>query len=300
MTKSIRFEFIDLKLFLLVAEHGSLSQAAEAMPLALSAASARIKTLESRLSLKLLERKARGVELTHAGKLFLEHARGLMRAANEAQKGMEAISGKGKVKLNLFSNTTGLSTELPAKLGEFLRDNPDVDVNFEQHSSREVAESVFSGKADLGIVDGDYNQNDLLYLLYKRNELVIIAHPESEQAKLSKCRLKDWLKHPLVGYEKGSSLQKFIDRMSLLIHQSGSYRAFAPDFNSVATLVAENVGVAIVPRPLAERFKERFGVIVVELDEIWANRELHVCIRPDADKNMPALRLARFLTGVSE
>ena len=306
MTKSLRFEFLDLKLFSLVAEKGSISHAAEIMPLALSAASARIKTLEERLGLILFERKPRGVELTHAGKLFFEHAQGLLRAADEAQQGMEALSGNGRIRLNLFSNTTGLSTNLPAMIGDFLKDNPHIDINFEQHASKEVLKAVSLGKADLGIVDGDYSQRELLYLLFQRNQLVVITHPETELGQKESCKFKDLLSFPLVGYNSESSLQQFIQRMSLLSHQSGSFRANVPDFNSVANLVSKNVGAAIVPKPLAERFKKRLEVQIVELDEPWANRELHVCIRPpleripgqNEEQNLPALRLARYLAGV--
>jgi len=306
MTKSLRFEFVDLKLFSLVAEKGSISHAADLMPLALSAASARIKTLEERLGLTLFERKPRGVELTQAGKLFLDHAKGLLRAANEAQRGMEVLSGEGRIQLTLFSNTTGLSTDLPAMLGKFLEENPQIDINFEQRASKEVLKAVSSGGADLGIVDGDYNQRELLYLLFQRNQLVVIAHPNTELGKLESCRFKDLLNHPLVGYNSESSLQKFIERMSLLSHQSGSFRAKVPDFNSVANLVSANVGAAIVPKPLAERLKQRLNIKVIELNEPWANRELHVCIRPPDDKPMiqnseqslSALRLAKYLAGV--
>ena len=296
MEKSIRFEFTDLKLFCLVAEHGSLSHAAQAMPIALSAASARIRALEERLETALFDRKPRGVELTHAGTQFLEYAQSLLRAAREAQRGMEALSGKGRNKLNVFSNTTGMSTDLPSKLGKFLNLHPEVDIDLAQHASKTVLKAVQSGDADLGIVDGDYNQRELLFLLFQRNELIVVAHPDTELGRQESCRFKDWLQHPLIGYLDDSSLQQFIERMSLLNHLSGSFRAKVPDFNSVASLVASNVGAAIMPRPIALQLQSRFQLALVSLDEAWANRELHVCIRPELESNLIAFRLARYLS----
>ncbi len=296
MEKAIRFEFTDLKLFCLVAEHGSLSHAAQAMPLALSAASARIKALEARLETALFERKPRGVVLTHAGKQFLEYAQSLLRAARDAQRGMEALTGKGRNKLSVFSNTTGMSTDLPNKLGEFLSAHPEVDIDLTQCASKEVLKSVQSGEADLGIVDGDYNQRELLFLLFQRNELIVVAHPDTELGQLPACRFKEWLQYPLIGYLDNSSLQQFIERMSLLNHISGSFRAKVPDFNSVASLVASNVGVAIMPRPIALQLQSRFQLTLVPLDEPWANRELHVCVRPELENNVVAFRLARYLS----
>jgi len=298
MTKPIRFDLYDLKLFVATVENGSLSKAAQILPLALSAASARIKALEERLGIELLQRGPRGVVATSAGQLFYDHALRLLQAAQDTQRGMDALSGRGRVKLRLLSNTTGMSTQLPAQLASFLVTNPEIDLQFDQSSSREVLKAVAAGHADLGIVDGDYSQRELLYLLYQRNQLVVIAHPESPLARLPRCGFADWLKQPLVGLQADSSLQQFLQRMAVLAHSAAQFRVTAPNSASVAQMVAQNIGVAIVARPLAEQYQRQLGVILIELDEPWANRELNVCLRPTLDTRLPALRLARYLAGV--
>ncbi len=298
MTKPIKFEIFDLRLYIAIIENGSLSKAADSLPLALSAASARLKKLEERLGLTLLERHPRGIQPTNAGTLFYDHALRLMQAAQDTQKGMDALSGKGRIQLKIHSNTTGLSTNLPQQLGEFLQKNPSVDLNFEQSSSRQVLKSVAEGKADLGVVDGEYNQKDLLFLLYQRNELVVISNRDNPFAQKKSCSFEEWLKQPLVGYEKGSSLQQFLERMAVFAHLPAHFRATAPNFSAVAHLVANDVGVAIVSRPLALQFTKTLPLTLIKLDEPWANRELSICIRPQNDNQLPALKLARFLAGL--
>ncbi|TQV88161.1 LysR substrate-binding domain-containing protein [Aliikangiella coralliicola] len=300
MTKPPGFELFDLRLYVAIVETGSLSKAAERLPLALSAASARLKTLESRLGLQLLKRGSQGMKATNAGVLFYDHALRLLQAANDAQKGMEALSGKGRIRLKLFCNTTGLSTDLTSQLGEFLRLNPGVDVQFEQHASRDVLKAVSSGKADIGVVDGDYNKRDLLYLLFQRNKLVVIAHHSSPLANAESCRFNEWLAQPLIGYYSDSSLQKFLEKMATLAHLPAKFRVTAPNFNAVAQLVAQDIGAAIVPRPLALNYASSLPISVIELNEPWATRELHICVRPQVDTTMPAIRLARYLAGLSE
>lgn len=298
MAKPLRFDLADLRLFIAIVEQGSLSKAANVLPLALSAASARLKGLEERLGLELFKREPRGVSVTIAGQHFYDHAVRLVKAAYDAQTGMDALSGKGRIRLKLWSNTTGLSTELSRQLGEFLQFNPEIDIDVEQHSSRNILKAVAAGKADLGVVDGDYSQRDLLYLLYLRNELVAIAHPENQIAEAAKCRFNEWLLQPLVGYETDSSLQQFIQRMAVIAHSPAQFRATAPSFSAVSELVAKNVGVAILPKPIAARFAKNLPIKIIELDEPWADRELHICLRPQTDTRLPALKLARFLAGV--
>ncbi|RVA24107.1 LysR family transcriptional regulator, partial [Mesorhizobium sp. M7A.F.Ca.US.001.01.1.1] len=82
----MRFDLVDLRLFLLVAERGSITHGAELAGLALASASARIKGMEERLGAPLLERRRRGVVPTAAGQALLHHARAV-------QNQIEAMAG---------------------------------------------------------------------------------------------------------------------------------------------------------------------------------------------------------------
>ncbi|WP_196139075.1 LysR substrate-binding domain-containing protein [Aliikangiella sp. G2MR2-5] len=297
MAKALRFELIDLRLFVLVVQTGSISKAAEAMPIALSAASTRIKGLEERLQTRLFKRMPRGVELTHSGKVFLDYANRLLTTAKEAQQDMDALGGRGRERLRVLSNTTGLSTNLTRALGRYLANNPQIDLAVERFSSKKIISAVSAGQADIGIVDGDYQHHDLITLVYQRNQLVVLTNGESEIAPLESCRFVDYLKHPMIGYEEESSLQQFIQRMSLLSHRTASFRATAPDFESVASLVSAKVGNAIMPKPVAENYSNALGLKIIRLDESWANRELKICINSRLDSNVQAQRLAKYLAG---
>ena len=71
----MKYSLTDLRLFIAIAECESLTHGAERAFLAPSSASHRIKMLEASLGTTLLHRRARGVELTRAGEIFLRHAR---------------------------------------------------------------------------------------------------------------------------------------------------------------------------------------------------------------------------------
>ena len=82
----MRFDLVDLQLFIAVAETRSITNGAERVHLALASASARIKGLEAALGVSLLKRGRRGVELTAAGESLLDHARIVMHNV-EAMRG---------------------------------------------------------------------------------------------------------------------------------------------------------------------------------------------------------------------
>ena len=71
---SIRFDLTDLRLFVHVAEAGSITHGAARANMTLASASERIRAMEDALSAPLLERNRRGIRLTSAGTVLLHHA----------------------------------------------------------------------------------------------------------------------------------------------------------------------------------------------------------------------------------
>ena len=91
---SIRFDLTDLRLFVHVAEAGSITHGAARANMTLASASERIRAMEDALSAPLLERKRRGVQLTSAGRVLLHHA-WVVTQQLEQMRGELANFGKG-------------------------------------------------------------------------------------------------------------------------------------------------------------------------------------------------------------
>ncbi len=82
-----------LELFVAVVEAGSFSRGAEAALLTQSTVSQHIAALESEVELQLLDRTGQGIEVTHAGKLFLQHARKVLAELVALQQAMAGFRG---------------------------------------------------------------------------------------------------------------------------------------------------------------------------------------------------------------
>ncbi len=293
-----RFDLPDLRLYVAVVEAGSLSRGAVRLPLALSAASARLRLLEERLGQTLLERRPHGVVPTHAGQLFFDYARRVVQAAQDAQLNMDRLQAQGRLTLRVYSNTVGISTDLPTRLGAFLARYPLLDLQLEQRPSRDVIRAISAGEADVGIVDDHYPAGELVSLPFQRDRLLAIC---SENHALSQQKVTNFAElatSPLVGLPASSSLQAFIERIALLARLPVHFRAVAPSFGTVAQLVAQGVGVALLPAAAALRYGNALPLHVLELSDDWAQRGLQIYVRPLADLSAPARQLAGFLAGV--
>lgn len=131
----MHFDLTDLRLFLHVAEAGSITGGAACSGLALASASARVRGMEEQAGVALLERDRRGVRPTPAGRALLHHARAVMGQVERmrGELGEYAHGLKGHVRL--LANTAAMAEHLPEALAAFLAENPNVDVDLDERPS---------------------------------------------------------------------------------------------------------------------------------------------------------------------
>jgi DNA-binding transcriptional LysR family regulator len=150
----MHFDLTDLRLFLHVAEAGSITAGAARSGLALASASARVQGMEAQAGVALLERGRRGVEPTPAGRALLHHAR-LVTGTGGAMRGELGEYARGlKGHVRLLANTAAATVHLPEVLAAFLVANPNVDVDLDERPSPEVARAVAEGQAEVGVAAG--------------------------------------------------------------------------------------------------------------------------------------------------
>src|SRR5262249_38604410 len=124
MGTAMRFDLVDLQLFIAVADHRSITRGADRAHLALASASARIKGLEEAFGVALFKRGRRGVELTAAGESLLDHARLVIHNVDTMRGDLSRFASGVRASVHLLANTSGLSEHLPKALAPFLLDNP--------------------------------------------------------------------------------------------------------------------------------------------------------------------------------
>src|SRR5207302_6195968 len=172
---TMRFDLVDLQLFIAVADQRSITGGADRAHLALASASERIKGLEDALGVALFKRVRRGVELTAAGESLLDHARVVMHNV-EAMRGDLASFASGiRASVQLLANTVGLSEHLPKALAAFLREHPDIDLDVEERESADIASPVASGAADLGFAAEHALPDNVERFAFGEDRLALVA-----------------------------------------------------------------------------------------------------------------------------
>jgi LysR family transcriptional regulator, hca operon transcriptional activator len=168
-------ELRHLRYFIAVAEEGSFSSAAERrLHTAQPSLSRQIRDLEAEVGVRLLERKARGVVLTAAGRVFLDHARlALLQidAAGEAARRAEQPEKPGFV----IGFLAGQEVVWLSEALRILREEaPDIDITISSQSSPELADALMQGKIDVALLRRETQATGLAFEFLVKEPLIAI------------------------------------------------------------------------------------------------------------------------------
>ncbi|TIU48802.1 MAG: LysR family transcriptional regulator [Mesorhizobium sp.] len=273
----MRFDLTDLRLFLLVAERGSITHGAELAGLALASASARIKGMEESLGAPLLERRRRGVVPTAAGQALLHHARAVQSQIEAMAGDLGAYATGLRARIRLMVNTAATSELLRDTLPAFLVAHPGIDIDLEERPSHEIAEAVANGAADLGIAATWAGLSHLEQKPFFVDRLVVITARNRPGLEGQTASLADLLGEAYVGLSAGHPLQEHITRQAARLGGHLNFRIRVPGLDNVCRLVSQGAGIAIVPESAARRSARTLRSL--RLGDDWATRQLNLCAR---------------------
>jgi DNA-binding transcriptional LysR family regulator len=134
-----------------VAARGSFSAAADALSYTQSAVSQQIAALEREAATKLVERSARGVRLTEAGRALVEHADVILARLADAEHELEAIAGLRGGRLRLCSFPSAGATIMPPAIARYRDRHPGVELSLDLAEPDDGVAKLKSGEVDIAM-----------------------------------------------------------------------------------------------------------------------------------------------------
>jgi molybdate transport repressor ModE-like protein len=296
----MRFDLTDLKLFVHIAESGSITAGARLAHLALPSASARIRGMEEALKLPLLQRGRRGTEPTEAGRALLHHARAIARQVEDMRADLAEFATGLKGQVRLLCNTSAMTEFLPEVLAAFLAAHPQLGVDLEERLSRDIVQAVTDGAADIGIVSDAVDSSALQTFPFRDDPLVLAmarSHPLAQRLRNKRTiSFGDTLAYDYIGMAGDSAFQRHATeqatRLGLRLHCKIRLRSF----EAICRMAASGAGLALLPEAAARRSGDD-NLRVVKLSDDWADRKLLICVRDHAALPAYARELVAALRG---
>lgn len=291
----MRFDLVDLRLFLHVADSASITNGAERTHLALASASARIRGMEEALGVDLLRRGRRGVALTPAGQCLRDHARIVTQQVETMRGDLGAFARGLGGSVHVLSNTAAFSEHLPRSLAAFLKANPDITVDLEERESIGIAEAIAAGGADIGIASLAAIPENVRADPFREDRLVLAVPKSDPLTTRRRVRLHEIMDRSFVGLARQSALQRHIAGHAARLGKAMRVRVGVGGFDEICRMVAAGIGIAIIPEAAARRCRRSMSIAVVGLAEPWALRRLVICTRASGRLPAPAARLLEHL-----
>jgi DNA-binding transcriptional LysR family regulator len=294
----MRFDLTDLRLFVHIAEAGSITGGAERSHITLASASQRVLGMEAALGSPLLLRERLGVRPTEAGRTLLHHARLVLQQMEHLRGDLGDYGAGLRGHVRLLCNTSAMTEHLPEALSAFLAAHPKVSVDLEERPSDDIVDALRAGHCDIGIVSDAVAVDGLQCAVFRRDELVVVVPRGHALARRRRLTLAELASFEFVGLAAANPLQAHIAQQAQRIGQRLRIRVRVGGFEAIGRMVEQGVGIGIVPRAAAERFARSMRLLRIALAEPWAERQLLACVRSGEALPLNARRmLAQLLQG---
>jgi LysR family transcriptional regulator, hca operon transcriptional activator len=206
-------ELRHLRYFIAVAEEGSLTLAAhKRLHTAQPSLSRQIRALEKELGAQLITRSVHGIELTAAGRAFLDHARLAVTQAEAAKEAVRRAARPAKPSLAL-GFLSGTEMDLLTKAKRILQDElPDIEIKLSSDYSPRLAEALMKGRLDAAFLRPEPHAGGLVYRRVRTEPLIVVFPKDHRLAARKAIKLRELKGEPFIKPSKTApTLRKIIE-----------------------------------------------------------------------------------------
>ena len=204
-------ELRHLRFFVAIAEEGSLLAAAQRrLHTSQPSLSRQMRDLEAEVGTKLLARQVRGVALTPAGRVFLDHARLALAQVEAAIDGARRADQPEKVSLSLGFLPGQEVVWLPPVLRILREEWPGAEITLSSQASPDLAEGLTRGKLDIAFLRREANTGDLSFKLLAKEPLIAVLPAGHRLTTRKKIRPQDLARETYVGAARISPVLKAV------------------------------------------------------------------------------------------
>lgn len=241
-----------IEYFVHVAELGSFTRASIALGIAQPALSRQVRLLEVELHHNLLVRNGRGATLTEAGRLLLEHGRGILHQVERAREDLGRLRGTpaGAVALGLPPSLARLLT-VPISRA-FRRQWPDARLAITEGLSLTMQEALRSGRLDVALLYGPPGSAELEGEHLGDEELFVVAPRPDTRAgtgvdSAPPIAVADLAQRPLVMPSRPNALRMRLERHLVDAGLTPTVAMEVDGVPAILELVSEGMGLAVLP-----------------------------------------------------
>lgn len=201
-----------LRLFAAVAEHKSVTRAAEEVHLTQPAVSIQVKRLEGKVGVPLIEHIGKELHLTVAGEEVFEASRDVLERLVDLEVSLNDLRGEVAGPLNVHVVSSGMYV-MPHLLGSFVRRYPKVEPRLQITNRARLLSSLAKNQSDLYVMGQPPEGVSVVEYPFLENTIVVVARPDHSLAGKKRIPLSRITRERFVGRESGSGTRTAVEKM---------------------------------------------------------------------------------------
>ncbi len=245
-----------LQIFYAVAKHRSFSRAADALFMTQPAVTFQIRQLETMHKVRLLERKASGIELTPEGELVKAYAEKILALNEEMTTRLSEMTDEIGGELVVGASLSMAEAVIPDILREFNAHYPQVKICLHVGNSAEIAQRVLGHTVDLGLIDTPEIPEGVAVSSCGEGELWVVCAPDYPLATSSKGLTWEALvDHEYLARESGSgsreAFKNYLEAQSVSLSHLKCVLEIG-SLSAMKTLLMQGIGLAVLPKSVVD------------------------------------------------
>ncbi len=268
-------ELHPLRVFLSVANEKSFSRAAEKMLRTQPAISLAIQRLEKELGEKLIDRSAKDLLLTDAGRIVLDYARRFENLERELETALTELRDNSAGRLIIGANES-TSLYLLKQIQAYRHLYPKVKVQVRRSLSSRIPAQLVDGDLELGMLSFDPADDRLVSIVIYTDHLAFVVSPQHRFAdrhavSITELGMENFIAHNVLSPYREIVIREF-QRHKVPLNMDVEM----PTIETIRKLVQRNEGVAFLPRMCVEQELEQETLREVRVGELNVERKIRL------------------------
>lgn len=293
------YDIVTIQLFVAVARAGSIASAARQQHIAASAVSHRIHELELASGTKLFNRLPRGVELTAAGRVFMEHGVKVLDELRALDNDLKQFAEGGRGIVRVAATTTAITSRLSDILKDFRDRYPDIAVDLIELYSNEAADALRHGECEVALLTDLCDMTGLDSCHFSSDPVWVIGpseHPLFEKRdRDGAIAFADAMQYEVISLHQGGALDELVLQAAEALGQPVKRALRVSRNDSLRRLVEAGLGIGFLRESNAKPYLSAFALEGAPLSDEWAHRTLKIAWQKGAPLDAAAQSFLDFL-----
>lgn len=263
-----------LRIFIMVADCGKMSVAAEKLFITQPSVSQAIREIEDFYGIKLFERLSKKLYITESGALLLKYARHIVQSFDEME--MELKNTGQSISLRVGATITVGTCMLNKIIDDFEKSNKDIATKITINNTNVIERMILNSELDIGIVEGVIENKDIIKVPIYKDKLVIVVGKKHRFYNRKEINIEDLQGEDMIVREAGSgsrdTFQKILKERNIDI----TMKWISTNTEAIKNGVIGGHGISVLPMMIAEKEIEGGMLHTVGLKDIEIFRDICV------------------------